>query len=392
MSKPFLIISDAPTAPTGLGRITREITLQIHENMADVYRVATFGFGGTTSRALPFVQYPMTVTNNFVAPELVKVWNDFAGDEKGIILTIWNASWTWWLAHPEKLQPGPLREFLGSKPFELWGYFPIDGDDHDGLLPESIAETISGFDRVLAYTEWAGKAIQKSCASVGAVPALPHGLDTSVFRPRLPRGDSRIEFMKFAGGGRGELRPDLFLVGVVATNSPRKDWYLAFEACSELLLSGMEVGIWAHTDSLRKHWDLESLASEFGMKGRTIFTTHEMSDDELAIAYSSCDVTFGIGSGEGWGYPLAESLACGTPVIHGNYAGGAEFVPANFLVEPAIYRGDGFFGIRRPVFNARSWALRARTALRSKAKLPEYIDWKNAWPEWKKWLSGEGAQ
>jgi glycosyltransferase involved in cell wall biosynthesis len=388
LSKPILIISDAPTAPTGLGRICRELAQRMNDDGG--FRVGTFGYGGTYSSKLGFPNYPMTKTVNYVATELVEVWNDFAGDEEGIILTIWNASWCNWLANPKILGEGPLKDFLMAKPFELWGYFPIDGDCANGTLPRSIGETIGGYDRVLAYTEFGAKAIEKTVPFLkGKVPFLPHGLDISVFYPR-DRAEARQTFVaRIVGKEPAALQEDLFLIGVVATNTPRKDWYLAFEACARMIKNGMKVGMWAHTDKWRAFWDLESLQAEFGMQDRVMFTNRNLTDDELAWGYSACDVTFGIGSGEGWGYPLAESLACGVPCVHGDYAGGAEIVPCGTLVAPVVYRGDGVYGIRRPVFDADAWAQAAglgKVMNTVYGKLPDYIGWDNAWPRWKKWL------
>ena len=178
------------------------------------------------------------------------------------------------------------------------------------------------------------------------------------------------------------------LIGVVATNTPRKDWYLAFEVCAELVRRGVNVGLWVHTDHMRKNWDIPALAHEFGMDTRTIASNKVLGDDDLAWAYAACDITLGIGSGEGWGLPLSESLAMGIPVIHGNYAGGAEFVPEGMKVEPYAFRGDGFFAARRTVFRASDWADAVQTWLgpHDEVVLPSYIEWPNAWDSWAKWI------
>jgi glycosyltransferase involved in cell wall biosynthesis len=188
------------------------------------------------------------------------------------------------------------------------------------------------------------------------------------------------------------IHNDILLIGVVATNTPRKDWYLAFQVCRELLDRGQNVGLWAHTDAARKAWDIEALAREFGMTGRLMFSNRFLSDHEMAIAYSACDITLGIGSGEGWGYPLAESLACGVPVIHGDYAGGAEYVPGRMLVKPSFMRGEGIYGVLRPVFDPKDWADKVEEQVAASrempylVQLPYHIDWKRAWPEWERWL------
>ena len=390
MSTPLLILSDSPNIPTGLGRIARELAGRTDYHMKDVFRVGTYGLGDMGSRNLPYQQYSMHTQGNMIPQELPWVWKDFSGGERGIVLAIWNPSWLQWLAEPEKLPKGTLKDFLLTNPFEKWLYAPVDGHGANGNLP-GMRDIFLGFDRILAYTKYGQDVISKTTG--GAKPLvdidhLPHGLDTSVFLPR-PHSEARKTFvrriMQHSDAGIPE---DVFLIGCVATNTPRKDWHLAFETCRELLRMGKSVGFWAHTDSFQKNWDLRSLMQESGMEGRTFFSNRLLTDDEMCWAYSACDVTWGIGSGEGYGYPLAESLACGVPVIHGDYAGGAEFVPEFCLVQPKILRGEGFYCIQRPVFDPHQWAVRTLAVHGLPVELPEYIDWKNAWPKWEQWLRG----
>lgn len=388
MSIPLLIISDSPSIPTGLGRIARELAGRTAVHLDDVFRVATYGLGDMGSRKLPYQQYSMHTQGNMIPQEMPQVWQDFSGGERGIVLAIWNPSWLQWLAEPEKLPKGTLRDFLLTDPFERWLYAPVDGHGANGSLP-GMRDIFLGFDRILAYTKYGQDVIWKTLDGAKAlvdIDHLPHGLDTSAFYPR-DRAEARKTFvrriMQHSDAG---IPDDVFLIGCVATNSPRKDWHLAFETCRELLKMGKNVGFWAHTDSFQKSWDLRSLMQEFGMEGRTFFSNRLLTDDEMCWGYSACDVTWGIGSGEGWGFPLAESLACGVPVIHGDYAGGAEFVPEWCLVQPKILRGEGFYGIQRPVFDSHQWAVRTLAAHGLPVELPEYIDWKNCWPKWEQWL------
>jgi hypothetical protein len=105
--------------------------------------------------------------------------------------------------------------------------------------------------------------------------------------------------------------------------------------------------------------------------------------------YAACDVTLGIGLGEGWGLTQAESMASGTPVIHGNYAGGAEFLPPKYLVEPVGWRYEGPACLKRPVFRAKDWADAVQKNQGDVPAVPDYIKWENAWIEWRKWLLEE---
>src|ERR1700739_402354 len=132
MPVPLLLLSDAVTAPTGLGRITRDLAVRISQKLPDVFRLGTLGYGGMPSRNLPFPQYPWTPNKDWIVYELPEVWKDFAGDEQGILMTIWDASRLLWLSRPENCQDTALRRFLTNPPFKRWGYFPIDATGPNG--------------------------------------------------------------------------------------------------------------------------------------------------------------------------------------------------------------------------------------------------------------------
>jgi len=162
MPTPLLIISDAPTAGTGLGRITRDLASRIAANLQDEFRVGTFGYGGSYSRALNFPQYLVESMENWNLPTLPEVWQDFAGEEKGIVLTIWDASRLLWFARPENCPNPILRGFLQNAPFQRWGYFPIDATGPHGKLTGILKHTIEAYDRVLAYSKWAANILEET--------------------------------------------------------------------------------------------------------------------------------------------------------------------------------------------------------------------------------------
>src|ERR1700735_2152080 len=160
---PLMILSDSPTVPTGLGRIGREIAGRIYDRLFDTFEVGYLGYGGNISKQLPYQQYAITKMSNWAVNDLPAIWKDFAGDRRGVVLSIWNPSSLAWLADYRKLPVGDLRSMLESNPFERWLYAPIDAEGPSGKLSTEITETLRGFDRVLAYTDWAGKMIDRSC-------------------------------------------------------------------------------------------------------------------------------------------------------------------------------------------------------------------------------------
>lgn len=388
MSRPLMIISDNVASTTGLARVSRELAFHIHANLSDTFHVGTLGFnGGSKPDNAPFPQWVMPKEHGTCPHDLPYYWRGFAGGERGTILAIGNYGWFNWLANPESLPDGMLKEFLRSKPFEKWIYVPVDGHTSSGKLPKDAEKILSGFDRVLAYTKYGAEVIERTMQTVG-IEYLPHGLDTSVFRPRDRATARRMIFSLATGQPENPIKDDVVLLGIVATNSARKDWHLAFEICAELLRNGVNIGLWIHTQ-LNGFWDIPTLALDAGMKDRVIASHRNFEDKDMSWLYSACDLTLGIGSGGGWEIPLAESLACGVPAIHGNYAGGAEFIPQVMRVDPVAFRGEGWWPIIRPVYRSRDWADKVQEWVggsTSTSLLPEYIAWDAAWPRWAEWL------
>lgn len=380
MPTPVLIFTDAVASKTGLARIGRDVAMNIATHLPDVFRVATIGNGHPGSRHLPFQQYAWSINPDWIIHDLEDVWQDFAGDERGILFTIQDAARVLWLADPKRFAPEHLKKFLDNPPFQKWGYFPMDCDNPGHKLTHLAAVAMKGYDRVLAYSQWAKGIIDRS--GIGkTVAALPHGLDASVFRP-TPKPIARAWFSAKFGLAIPE---DLLLVGVVAGNQSRKDFGLGFAVAAELA-KAHKILLWIHTDALERSWSLPALTIDFGLTGRVIATTGGWPDADMAVAYAACSVTMGIGLGEGWGYPLAESVACGTPCVHGYYAGGAEFIEERFLVDPVGYRYEGPWNAMRPVFDPKTWAERVLEAVGKTPILPEYIRWENAWKAWESWL------
>lgn len=388
----LLFVSDSPIGKTGLGKITGKLAHNLSANVSDLFDVGVAGYGGTWAKDLPYKLYPFSRIDNYSILDLPKIWNDFAGEEPGIIMMVWNIAWLPWFTYPETLPPGPLRSFLQTTKIKKWAYVPVDSECPNGRLTETERKILYGLDRVLAYTQFGADVIDRTLRRPeGTTPHLPHGTDRDIFYPRS-RTEARLQFLhRLKINATGIVGDDFTVVGIVATNTPRKDWPLGLETCGKLVEKGMNIGVWAHTDSMRKHWDIPELAIAFGLKDRLIQSTADLSEEDLAWAYAACDCTLAIGSGEGWGIPITESLAMGIPVIHGDYAGGAELTPVGLRVPPVAYRYDGYYGNKRPVFNAEDWAKKVEQAIRPfeekrLSRLAPEKYWSECWPKWEQWF------
>lgn len=377
--KPLLFVSDSISSQSGLGRITRDLAVRVHKHLGDVYRVGTCGYGGFGSRKFPWPDYHLHSVENWVLPELPAIWNDFAGEEEGIVFFVWDASRLYWMGRPQTCPIPHLRKWVETAKIQKWVYGAIDAEGPNGKVPSSIAETYKGFDRVLDYSAFSSRI-------TGNPDHLPHGIDTSVFYPRDHK-DARKRLM---GSGFAGLTSDSMLLGIVATNQARKNWQLGFETCKILLDRGYDVRLWCHTDILDRYWSIGNLIADYGLQGRVAVTTQRFTDDELAWMYSACNVTLS-NAPEGFGYSSAESLACGIPTIAGSYGGQSEFVPTIMQVDPIAYHYEGAYCSKRPVHDPRQWADAAWEWYGQRydySVLPSEVDWygDTLWPHWEKWF------
>lgn len=370
---PILFYGDSPSLQTGLGRIGRDHATRTCE--LPEFRVGFLGRGGIGSRNLPFIQYDFDEVRGWGSDQMIQhVWENFAGDSGGIIFAIYDPSRTKWLSQGEWMRRNRHR-------VKLWTYVPVDGACGNERLTDDEYQALYGFDRVLAYGEYGARVLSGTIGS--PVDWLPHGIDTKVFKPQDRRA-ARVAM---------EARERDKIVGCVMTNQARKDWAVAIHTLARLpAWKG-----WFHTDTDVRHWNIPELLAEFGVRERVKLTyTGSMSDSDLAFFYSACNVTI-LPSSEGFGFPIAESLACGTPVIHTSHAGGCWGLDTVKYIAPATYRIEGPFNRVRPVFDSEQWAAVVERGTHSTREecvaSVAHLDWDMLFPSrWAKWLKeGIGA-
>lgn len=375
---PLMFLGDSPSVPGGLSRIGRDLAI-IAAGMEE-FRVGFLGRGGLPSVKLPFAQYNYPEYHQWGETYLQDAWEDFSQGEKGVVMTIWDPSRVQWLGNPVGL---PNEGWLRSRPFDLWGYFPIDATGPQGKLTSPSCEALRGFNRVLAYGMFGAMVLENSLSMDGAIEFLPHGINMERFQPR--DGKAVKVGMKLPSTSK--------LVGVVMTNQERKDWGLAFEVISLLVQKIPDIQVWCKTDSVDRYWDMRALAYDFGVWNNVNVDLTYLTDQDMSFMYSACDCTFLPSLGEGFGYPIVESLACGTPCVHGYYAGGAELVPnLSWLVKPIGYRYETRYNCRRPVYSAVDW-VEAIMGVLEKEKPVEFCrdnaafyDWQTLKEQWVKWF------
>lgn len=405
---PFLVLGDGPRLPSGLARIARDLTARLvaEEEQLGI-RVAQIGIdypGGWHWGGWPFYGFQEHYWG-YGRKELSEATRDLQLEtgQRPIVLAI---------TDPARLYDS-LRPAVKDEPtpvMDLWGYLPIDAHNVSGAIGGPAAQAVWWLDRVLAYGAYGAGVLKKTLAQQQAqtpglgrmreqrlgtpkpVSYLPHGLEP-VFRPNVPLGHADPLFQQW----RRDLPPDYVVIGAVATNQPRKDLGLLFAAVAELKAQGRKAALWLHTDTLTKTWDVGQLATDFAYQRYEVLATvsaEELTDEQLAARYCASHATVAPGLGEGFCYPVCESLACNTPVVHGDYAGAPELISERgLLVEPVAYRLDSCYCLQRPVFNPKHVAATLRWAIDQPAAWRgalsgsvAHLHWGSLWPRWKQWI------
>lgn len=380
---PFLLVGDGPNEPTGLGRIARDLAGLLATSDLPIDFVQ---LGGTIPP--PFLggwrHYPLAMGSDWDwgAKEVEQYWHQLWGDQPGVLFVVWD--------------PGRLLPYASlDLPVQKWAYTAVDGANTNGEVSGPARAALLAFDRVLAYGRYGAEVLKKS---LGGTPMsfLPHGLVSALYADPPTEKEQ-----KWATGILGPFCPaSAKVIGCVATNQFRKDLGSFFETLSLLHRRGHPVFGWLHTDQAVKAWAVQQLVEDFGLQKLCRITIQDFTDRQLAVMYQRSSVVVLPSLGEGFGYPLVEALASGTPVVHGDCAGGAELVPkTEWRVPVRTTRLEGIYAVRRPVFEATDWA----NAIERVWKWDEqvgtdlvasycrgsvaHLGWNVLWPRWRSWIS-----
>lgn len=374
---PFMLLGDGPQEATGLGRIARDLGGLINGSNLPLDFVQV---GGTVPPVwLGWRHYPLDRAEDWGARCAVDLWDSLFGLRPGILFCIWD--------------PGRLSAYSHLPlPVQKWAYTAIDSTNINGTIGGPARDALASFDEVICYGRWASQVVSTIRRPVSY---LPHGLTLSTYT-QAPTAEE-------ADWVEATLGPnfvgDKTLIGCVATNQPRKDLGLYCHALSKLRERGFNVYGWLHTDTLVKDWAIQQLVEDFGLSRHITVTLPRISDRQLALLYQACAVTIAPGLGEGFGYPIVESLAAGVPVVHGDFGGGVELVPKREWRFPIVAeRLESVYALKRPVFRVEDVANAVERVLEWQKAVGQevaiaycrgavaHLDWTALWPRWEQWI------
>lgn len=219
-----------------------------------------------------------------------------------------------------------LADDYGSRGFRWVPYMPIDMDPP----PPPVIQRMRQAYRPIVYSKFAKQWADR----LGIETAyIPHGVESKLFKPYRYKKDQR-EAKELLN-----IPPDSFLIGTVAANKgypPRKGFPELMEAFSIFRHRHPDAFLYMHSLLTAEYGgtDLREMADAYGIRPYVRFVDpyklHIGIDTEIMnMIYNAMDVFCLPSRGEGFGLPIIEAQAAGTPVIVSNYTSMPELVAPN---------------------------------------------------------------
>jgi len=304
--------SNAPWANTGYGMQTALFA----PGLAKQYDMAISAFFGLEGAPIKWEGIPVfpgmstDVRGQYLAQHANRF---FGGDPKGgLVVTLMDV----WVMDPR---------FASQVNMACW--CPVD---HQPPPPDVVNFFVQSDAIPIAMSRF-GEAM------LGRLDPLycPHAVDCDVYKPY----DTKQ--------ARGKSFPDdAFVVGIVAANKgrpSRKCFSQSLQAFRKLCENHDNAYLYLHTmmdPALAQGENLPALLEDLGIpKDRVrIADQYSMlfqpySNDDMAKLYSAMDVLLNPAMGEGFGVPVLEAQACGTPAIVSNFSAMPEVCGAGWHVD-----------------------------------------------------------
>ena len=308
--------SNAPWTATGYGSQTNLFTPLLAEHY-DVAISAFYGLEGAPIRynGIPVFSGLGGDFGNDTLPQHATRF--FGGDPKdGLVVTLCDV----W----------PLEPEMGRK-LNIACWTPVDHEP----APAKVYEWFIQSDAIPIAMSRFGERMLESLDPL----YVPHGVDTSVYRPQDRETVRRGAFPKGA-----------FVVGMVAANKghpSRKAFSQALVAFSRFMEQHEDVCLYLHTvldPNIGQGVNLPGLIRDLGIPLDRIKVADQYSllhnphsQEDMAQIFSALDVLLNPSFGEGFGVPILEAQACGIPAVVTDWTAMPEVCKAGWHVKHHPY-------------------------------------------------------
>jgi glycosyltransferase involved in cell wall biosynthesis len=214
---------------------------------------------------------------------------------------------------------------LNFAPAQSFFYFPSDGGCGMPLGCENILRKVN---MPIAMSLFAQKQV-KDYYNIN-VEYIPHAVDTNIFYPLSDEEKFKLK-MKYG-------LYEKFVVGSVFRNQGRKmsDRIIkTLYAFKQFAKDRNDVILFLHTDAEDSAavFNIQQLIQRYNLENRVLFTGMKFYNSftykQLNEIYNLMDVFLLTTSGEGFGIPIIEAMACGVPPIVTDYTTTPELLKLN---------------------------------------------------------------
>lgn len=231
-----------------------------------------------------------------------------------------------WVVEPQLVRETPLVF-----------YYPVDHEEH---LPNIIREKVSkGFARI-NYSKFGQRLTEAAGLDSYYVP---HCVDTQIFKP-MPQAVARANVIaQSPKQPQGRLAQDAFVIGMVAANKgnpSRKCFQHQLEAFKEFHARHPDTQMYLHTikGTEQTGLNIPEFVDYLGLNDCVFYAEQYlhylgMPDGYVNEVYNALDVLTNVSMGEGFGLPILEAQAAGTPVITGDWTAMSEINMAGWKVD-----------------------------------------------------------
>ena len=309
----IVIWSTAPWCATGYGKNCKYLLQALKGH--DVSIMATYGLTGGMIQVNGVNVIPSN--NNFWdMGHWIKYWEGRLSPD--LIIQHFDL----WVVEPSFIEKWKIKTPIIS-------YMPVDS----WPLPAQTKSSAQGVKDNIAMSKFAQKAFLEN--GLPSSTYIPHTIGDNIFYQ-----SSKEQAKKELG-----IDPDHFVIGIVGTNKgPRKNIPGQLLAFKKFHSMNPQARLYLHTymtggSRNPEGIDIFGLIEDLGLSGLAYFTSQDdylagLPDDHMRVLYTAMDILSECSLGEGFGIPIIEAQACGTPVVGTNGSAITEVIGRGGLLAP----------------------------------------------------------
>lgn len=309
INKRLLWLSNAPWAATGYGNQTGLFVPRLKRAGFEMFVNAFYGLEGG-------------VMNWGDIPVLPKGLLPYGQDIAAAHANYFEIRYILSLVDAWVFNNSPFYESLINERVRWLAWFPVDSDP----LPPPVLEAVRRAYKRIVFSRFAERMVNDAGLDCHYIP---HGINTKALYP-LPMSEARKHLRDFV---RIPVPDDAFLVGMVAANKgfpSRKAFAEQIQAFSIFKKKHSDALLYLHTSDGEmgefQGVNLPEYIASVGLRvGKDVLFPPRYNyfmgfpDEFMRNLYSAMDVHLLASTGEGFGIPIVEAQACGTPVIVGDW-------------------------------------------------------------------------